>query len=261
MNTIQNIVLELPQSQNREFLRSMRDMVSTYKPDVIASLEPRISKEVADSICKRLGKKELIRIEAIDFRGDIWVLWNSDKVGIKVLRVRKHLIHLMIAVRINGTWYLTIVYASPCPHFRRSLWSEPDKIGAKSPSLIIRDFNVVMNEMERSSGVDTTNDFVDCVHGRGLIDMSFVGPKFTWNHGNSLQTRKSAGLDKGLYDDDWRCKFPETTVQYIPHSYSDHRPLLVQVYGLGPLKLGGRSFRFQAAWFSHKAFIPFARSN
>lgn len=33
---------------------------------------------------------------------------------------------------------------------------------------------------------------------KALIDLGFIGPGFTWNHGVSIETRRSFRLDRGL---------------------------------------------------------------
>lgn len=40
-----------------------------YKSDIVALLEPRISGETTDQVCKRIGKGCWIRVEASGFNG------------------------------------------------------------------------------------------------------------------------------------------------------------------------------------------------
>lgn len=55
--------------------------------------------------------------------------------------------------------------------------------------------------MEKNEAqVGGSSCFVDWVEQRGLIDLGFIGPTFTWNHGNSVETWASAKLDMGLCD-------------------------------------------------------------
>lgn len=80
-----------------------------------------------------------------------------------------------------------------------------------------------------------------------LIDLGFIGPKFTWNHNSSLENRKSARLDCGLCDDRWRRLIPIATITHLPHSHSNHCPLLLRLEESKRKRMGDRPFRFHAA--------------
>lgn len=51
---------------------------------VVILLEPRISGEVADVVCKSLGKSRWIRSEATDFSDGVWVLWNEEDIKLEL---------------------------------------------------------------------------------------------------------------------------------------------------------------------------------
>lgn len=76
--------------------------------------------------------------------------------------------------------------------------SETTRISASW--LLIGDFNSVIHGHERSSGKGVSSSFLDMVQCRGLLDLGFAGPKFTWNHENNIEQRVSAQLDKGFCD-------------------------------------------------------------
>lgn len=80
---------------------------------------------------------------------------------------------------------------------------------------------------ERSSGVGVSTRFINWVEERGLIDLGFAGSKFIWNHGVNMDTRRSARLDRGLCDDNWRCTFSEASIKHLTHSYIDHCPIML----------------------------------
>lgn len=92
-----------------------------------------------------------------------------------------------------------------------------------------------------------------------MIELDFIGPKFTWSHGNSVDTRRLARLDRALCDEEWRKKFPEAFVTHCAHGYSDHSPILLQLRSNVADRIGDRPFRFQAAWLTHRQFMEFIR--
>lgn len=65
-----------------------------------------------------------------------------------------------------------------------------------------------------------------------LIDMGFIGAKYTWSHGNSPEVRKMARPDRALCCADWRRMYPMATVRHLSHSHSDHCPMLVELSGV-----------------------------
>lgn len=46
--------------------------------------------------------------------------------------------------------------------------------------------------------------FVSWVLDQYLIDVGYIGPAYTWNHGREVATRRSARVDRALCDDVWR---------------------------------------------------------
>lgn len=87
----------------------------------------------------------------------------------------------------------------------------------------------------------------------GLVDLGYIRPTFTWNHGASVDTRSSVRLDRGLCDDEWRKIFPSACIKHLTHFQSNHCLLLLQLE-MKNNKLGERPFRFHASWMLHKDF-------
>lgn len=95
--------------------------------------------------------------------------------------------------------------------------------------------------------------FYDWLFNQELLDLGFIGSKFTWIRGASSITFKGARLDRGVYTIDWRELFPEAKVTHLPIIKSDHAPFLVELYGNKNVKTKS-SFCFQAAWMTHSDF-------
>lgn len=47
---------------SKEFELELKQMMREYRPKIIILLEPQISGETADRVCKRLGKKHWARL-------------------------------------------------------------------------------------------------------------------------------------------------------------------------------------------------------
>ncbi|CAN1136444.1 hypothetical protein LINPERHAP2_LOCUS9464 [Linum perenne] len=91
--------------------------------------------------------------------------------------------------------------------------------------------------------------FRQCVDNCNLLELDFVGPRFTWFRG-SLGER----LDWGLSSTDWKCQFPNVVIRHIPRLRSDHRPILLCFHGLEVPRRRDRPFRFLVPWMNHSDF-------
>ncbi|KAI9124099.1 hypothetical protein K1719_005399 [Acacia pycnantha] len=95
------------------FATVRRDLKYRYKVDVVVILEPRVSGNPATKIIKSWGFKYSVRVEAVGFSGGIWLLWNSDDLGVDVLTKEEQFIHCRLKLGCKEMLFTT-VYASPC---------------------------------------------------------------------------------------------------------------------------------------------------
>lgn len=126
---------------------------------------------------------------------------------------------------------------------------------------MLGEFKLVVTGDDRSPIGRVLSCFQVWVNRKGLINLSFNGPRFTWNHGIKLQRRKSARLDRELADMSWQQRFLEARVTHCPHAYSDHYPVLLNTQGNEVRPVGERPFRFEAAWLSHRHFLKLTKDN
>lgn len=95
----------------------------------------------------------------------------------------------------------------------------------------------------------------------GLIDAGFIGLAFTWSHGRNVTTRRFARFDRALCDDEWRRALLESTLSHLPHSHSNHCPIMLQTVLNASNGLGMRTFRFLVTWLEHKDFTRVLNEN
>lgn len=67
-------------------------------------------------------------------------------------------------------------------------------------------------------------DFKSCVDTNSLLDLRYVGLKFTWTNKKTLE-----GIDRGICNMVWRNLFPEACVFHLPRTKSDHCPLKISL--------------------------------
>ncbi|CAI9102776.1 OLC1v1001101C1 [Oldenlandia corymbosa var. corymbosa] len=119
---LQLIVWNVQEAASPNFFNSFRLLISQYRPDVIAMLEPRIGGKDAESFIKKSRFGRSFRVEAQGFSGGIWVLWK-DNVQLTVVACTRQLVH----VKINEAgimYWVTFVYGCPRPAGRRELWRD-----------------------------------------------------------------------------------------------------------------------------------------
>lgn len=220
-------------------------------------MEPRISGVKANQMVSKLEFSNSFRVEAEGFSGGIWILWEGNKVSIDIISSSTQCIHSTVS--FNGgkeNFILTCVYGSSIPSVRQDLWKQLEvfsKSVGNLKCLCIGDFNTYKAVEDKQGGAKpnskSTFDFTSLRNNCNLMDLNFVGPRFTWKNGK-IQER----IDWVLANFSWFTYFKEAYSKYLNWLKSDHMPIL--------LKLGGndfefktqRRFRFVAAWTTEASF-------
>lgn len=97
-----------------------------------------------------------------------------------------------------------------------------------------------------------TNLYASTMQECGLIDIGFIGPRFTWYNkrkGDPIHER----LDRCWVNSEWFETFPETGLYHLPKITSDHCPIKLMLQK--PIKKEGeKSFRFELMWLLHPQY-------
>lgn len=142
-----------------------------------------------------------------------------------------------------------MVYASPNYARRTQLWDDLAHLADSIhlPWVILGDFNVILTDAERKGGSNNPSprgrqDFQNMIQGCELIDAGFQGSPFTWRKGYLHQR-----LDRVLINMQWRLRFPQASVLYLPYFKSAHRAILVKMNNQRSPNRHRRPFRFTAS--------------
>lgn len=249
---------------NNETAGHLKYLIKQHKVNFLGVVEPKISGRKAEQTCKRLGFDGCHRIEASGMRGGIWLLWQKNSFTITVLQESSQFLHVCVSNLNNERWVLTIIYRNPSSVEGRSFWNNMRELAnsIRDPWLLIGDFNAITNSNESSGSGGLLNRrfrFAEWINELGLIDLGFVGSKYTWARGNYAHTRTSRRLDRALSNMEWRISYPEAAVFHQHRVFSDHAPILLRFNNYEGLPTN-RPFRFLAAWFEHPQFREFVKN-
>lgn len=97
--------------------------------------------------------------------------------------------------------------------------------------------------------IETFNRFL---FKANLLDLGFVGLRFTWTNGRSLDAIIRTRIDRAHANPNWLNLFLETKVFHLPCLFSDHCPILLRT---NPhYDRGKKPFRFEPFWMKHHSF-------
>ncbi|XP_031120966.1 uncharacterized protein LOC116024205 [Ipomoea triloba] len=233
-------------------------LVKKVKVDMVGLMEQKISGCAVDKACKSFGFDNWLRVEAVGFSGGIWLLWRNT-VNVDILATNPQFVLTRISRGNVRLGLVSFVYGSPSHYLRNKLWNNLsiDHLPLNEEWLSVGDYNAVTC-MEDVSNPDNFHNhrcsgMRQWIFKEGLIDIGFLGARFTWTRGRESSTFSGARLDRALCNTPWVMKHPGTKVTHMARICSDHSPLLIEI---GNHNEHPRSYKFQyqAAWSRHHDF-------
>ncbi|XP_016485954.1 uncharacterized protein LOC107806332 [Nicotiana tabacum] len=159
----------------------------------------------------------------------------------------------------NSDLYITAVYAKCTPKERRELWNslELTNLHVNGPWCIGGDFNVILDSDKKKGGrphrMNKSLEFSNCMDNCGMMDLGFVGPKYTWCNNWDPRRRIWKRLDRVFINDDWSRIFQNNIVNHLARIGSDHRPILIQCKDSN--QEGPKYFKFLNFWTNQPTFL------
>ncbi|XP_021761146.1 uncharacterized protein LOC110725977 [Chenopodium quinoa] len=165
---------------SREFVAAFKKLIRIHKPNVIALVETHMGGHQAEKFANTINYSGHIRTDAQGFSGGIWIFWKPEFVTVEP--ILKHEQHITMNIkRVGGEpWYFSAIYASPDPTKRQTLWKE------------LKDFAEIHDKPWLMAG-----DFND-------------------TRGKSVETGRSARLDRALCNGEWSLRFPNASTKHLP---------------------------------------------
>ena len=124
------------------------------------------------------------------------------------------------------------------------------------------DFNDVVCGDDKMEGNGVyrrrVEEYTSCMNLYNLIDLGFMGPKFTWTNKRDLIGLIQGRLDRVWANPGWKSCFPKAIVKHLARINSNHCPLLLALDN-PPIRIGERPFWFRPIWLGHESFPPIVR--
>lgn len=125
--------------------------------------------------------------------------------------------------------------------------------GYEGPVVIGGDFNEILSYSEKEGGANRETramaGFREVVENCGLGDLRSVGQWYTWERGNSPETRIRERLDRFLVNHSWKRLYPEAYIDHTVRYNSDHAAIVLKtVAPARQQRRARRGFRFETCW-------------
>ena len=247
------------------FHNHVRDLVHNHDPAIMVVMETRIGGKRAKEIFGRLPFDGAIHTDTIGFAGGLWLLWNFDRVQVTQLALSEQEIHVLVKVLpSNFEFICTAMYASPRFHKRCVLWNNLKNAANlhDKPWVIVRDFNEVLLEGDKYGGRSISSSrsllFKECLDHCSMVDMGFVGPRFTWTNKRNFSALVQERIDRFFANPSWYALHPNTRVTHLTRCVLDHCPILLETNPSNKVFLP-RPFKFQSFWLSDLSFPGFVK--
>ncbi|XP_059444796.1 uncharacterized protein LOC132176566 [Corylus avellana] len=233
-------------------IRTLRALIRINRPDVLFLSETMVLSSRYWNSLFRMGFSSWLQVPPVRCRGGLFVTW---KPGFSLEPI--YLDQNQISCRVVSdpspcSWLISCVYAPHSLQDRNTFWTNLTRVGSSfdGPWLLLGDFNAILSSADkrggRSFGSPSHFDFVDFVHSNALVDLGFVGNKFTWSNHRLGRNNIRERIDRGLANQGWVHLYPNSLINHLLASNSDHCPILLS--SAGSYQNIPKPFRFEAFW-------------
>lgn len=204
---------------NDRFRSHFKDLITSYKPDVVALLETKVKFSSMGMFFKNIGYKASTYVDPIGRAGGIWLLWDSDRVSLNITHVTSQAIHASVKIDDYEDWIFSTIYGNPNPRIRDAVWEDLESIAdnMRKGWMVAGDLNDTVSQDESNSNTADNHGsqrrrFGERINRCKLGDLGYSGSKFTWSNGREGLANIKKRLDRALSNSEWRTQFPEEYV-------------------------------------------------
>lgn len=243
----------------------LKDIAQQTKPSFIFLSETLANKDRIEVVRKAIGFTGCIAVDARGHSGGLALFWKNEG-GCVVKEVNTHFIDFEVQNEQVGRWRFTGFYGCPERSRRTESWEILLNLAAKSelPWCVISDFNDLMFAAEKRGGrrhpYNLLTGFAETIYACNLVDLGFVGERFTWEKSRGTDKWVQEHLDRGFATQAWCILFPEAEIRVLDVTTSDHLPLHLQLNKRVYVPRGKR-FKFENVWLKEKDCLNVVRDS
>ena len=223
-------------------------------PAVVFLAETWANEDRLKKLCDDLHLDEKWVVPKVTRASGLALLWKNS-VQIDVESSSLNHINIIVNKGKNDSWRFTSIYGMPETGRKHETWDLLRTLHRKFnlPWLVADDFNEILlshEKLGRALRSETTiRDFREVMDDCGLMDLGYVGKKYTWRgkRGDGIVLER---LDRALASQTWLEMNPATRVLCLRSNVSDHYPIIFK-----PKGIVGRTyklFRFEHMWLTER---------
>lgn len=143
-------------------------------------------------------------------------------MNIEVVSKYNQVLNVLVKPENGRPWFLSVIYASPNPLYRRDLWFYLRLLGniMTAPWVARGDFNQVLEASNKQCGQSinkTQTDYMrEVVDTCNWLDLGFQGLKFTWTNGCKGTSNIKERIDQVWCNVNWHHMFVAANFKHLP---------------------------------------------
>ncbi|XP_057247549.1 uncharacterized protein LOC130589924 [Beta vulgaris subsp. vulgaris] len=226
-----------------------------YSGSDVNIVEAEVTKEIVEKTKDRLGFSSSVGISSIGRSGGLCLFWKDEKVSLTLVSFSHN--HMCGDVVDNRglQWRFVGIYGWPEEENKHKTWNLIRSLcdEYEGPIMFGGDFNEILSYNEKEGGANRERrsmvGFRNALDECRLGELRFTGQWYTWERGNSPETRIRERLDRVVVNEEWRNIYPGAHVEHLVRYSSDHAAILMKsAMREGPRKPSGRGFKFETCW-------------
>lgn len=213
--------------------REVFQRLNKLNPVLAILVETRVKQQKAQNIRNKMGSKwQYLDNYEKHSNGRIWIMWNENKIRVKMLENSDQFIHLEVEnLKDKTISWCTAVYAHNAIHQRRKLWEDLEKLQYNGAWCIIGDFNNVLTSLDRIGGKEVQEseyaDLNTMMEKLDMVEKDTIGDHFTWFN-KHVHGAIYSRIDRCIGNLDWMVKNANRILRIMEAGVSDHALLCLE---------------------------------
>ena len=206
-------------------------LLSQLKPAFLFLQETKTNVANVKKLFRSTNPTSCNGVDATETRGGL-VLFCWGPFVVDVVEKAGNFLFCKITAMNGKIWHVLFLYGESQLQHRAPQWHHLQHLlQPYSSYLIMGDINQLDQYSDKLGGSPFIRGWTDIIQWKidlQLQDIPFTGPRFTWSNNRDDENLIMERLDRGYATDAWMLEFPDTFLQNLPITHSDHAPIFLQ---------------------------------